>query len=387
MTSIKALNQYENQLTFEMLESKEFDPNSQAKVQGVTLDLNETADDVVMLNGDNISINAKEGNNTIYVSGDKNVVNAGDGNNQVALWGTNSTAITGKGNDFMYIDGENLTATSISGDNIFRAYGNNNMVISGDGDNEVGLLGDGNKVILNNGNNYIAYYGNNNQINTRKGNSTAMTLDFALLSSDRFADMEDRWIETLDYTHSSEKIPVNTTYDYSCCTNGYYTALSEEDLAYAETIDMGATRDNGSPIYVIGADASGVARIYEYSYTYGGVDYYYPRGEEGIQTSKVAIPLANISTQEASYSKYDYYNMKYYTNYKVEGVSGNQIYFGDGDNTLKHTVADNTNKVDLADATTGHTLEQQTEYTFADTSKQSFTKYERVTKTFYVVVS
>ena len=378
MTNIRALNQYENQLAFEMLDSVEYNPQSQATVKNVKLDLNETADDTVMLVGENIDVNAKEGNNTVYVSGKNNVVHAGDGTNIVALWGESSTAITGDGNDFMYLEGTDLSATSGKGNNVFRVYGDKNFAVSGSGNSQVGVLGDGNKVVLAKGNHKIGFYGDNNQIVTGKGNSSVMTLDFAIMKGD-FEDMEDRWVEKLDHYNTSEKTVTKEIYDYAY-THQYYAALTT-DLDFANETDLTELTSSGQPKYVIAGDKEGYAVVYQYSYTYGGHHYYYPRGKEGDQSAKVAIDTATL--QDNTVGKYEFYTMKYFKNYTVDGVSGNLIALGDGDNTLKYTVRDNTNDVGLGKATYGHKLEQQTEYILASTSTRDNWEYKTIKKPFY----
>lgn len=382
MTSIQALNRYENQLTFELLEQLGYDPESEVKCNNVTIDLNDSADDVVMFNGDNVHVNAKEGNNVVYMSGKNNYVKAGDGSNQIAIWGKDSVAITGKGNDFMFADGENITLTSNGGNNIFRAYGNNHRIFAGYGNDEIGVLGNNNTVVGGQGNNTIAFYGNNNNISTQKGDSKIMTLDYGLLAGG-FEDMEERWIETLAVENNSERETICKYYDYSCCGNPIYASLSKEDLQFAEQVDMSELINDKYPRYVIAADSTGMPRLYAYSYTYGRDNFYYPIGHEGEQPYKAAINVTEAQT--ASYMEYEDYRVKYYDNYKVNGVTGNKIYFGDGDNTLKYTVADGSNDVDMANAKTGHILEQQTSYTFADVEKTSRTDYRVKTTTFFTI--
>ena len=385
MTNISAIHQYQNQAAFELLNQVGFNPNSLERVEGVKLDLTDTDDDVVMLNGDNIEVNAKEGNNTVMLYGDNNKITAGNGNNSIALGGTNSSAQTGLGDDSIYIEGTNIDVTSAGGDNEVRIYGENNSLTSGDGKNQIGMIGNSNAISLGDGMQKIAFWGNNNNITMGDGNSSVMTIDYALKTNAKlWGDLESPWIEELDHFNTSEKVNSNVVYDYSHCTNPIYAALSDEDKAFAETVDMMELKD-GKAKYVVAANPDGIPTIYVYSYTYECVAYYYPQGHEGEQEFKTIIH--NVAETETAYEKYDDYEMNYFKNFIVDGVTGNNIQFGNGDNTLKWTLQDGNFNIEMGTANTGHTLEQQQSYTFAEDSNHPFLKYEVVSKKFYTVVA
>lgn len=380
MTKVTSINQFQNQLAFRMLENAEFDTKKAAKVSDVTLNL-DGGDDVVMLRGDNLDINVNEGNNTVYTSGNNNNIKTGNGDNDIVVYGNKTTVSTGTGDDTIYVEGDENTITSSGGNNTVSIIGDTNALTSSDGDNKVAVLGNYNNVELGNGNQYIAYWGNNNNINVGDGNSKAMTMDFALRDG-KFRELEDIWVKSLDYYNSSEKVNSNVVYDYSSCNNAIYAALSDEDKEFAETVDLTEMKD-GKAKYVVGANAEGYATLYVYSYTYNGVSYYYPRGAEGDQSQKAVI--MDVTQTEVSYYAADDYDMIYSKNYVADGVSGNNIKFGNGDNTIKHTVADGSNTVDMGTAETGHTVEQQLAYSFAEQSDHHFTNYFIETKKFWTV--
>lgn len=385
MTNISAIHQYQNQAAFEMLNQLGFDPNSIEKVEGVKLELTDTDDDVVMLNGDNIEINAKDGNNIVAVNGKNNKITAGNGKNTVFVSGSDSTAQTGTGDDTIYIDGQNLSVTTAGGDNTMRVYGENNTVTAGDGKNTIGMIGASNTLTLGNGMQKIAFWGDNNTITMGDGNSSVMTIDYALkTNAKKWADLEDAWVEKLDYFNTSEKVNSNIIYDYTNCTNPIYAYLSDEDKAFAETIDLSEMKGN-YPKYVVAADPDGNPALYVYSYVYEGNAYYYPQGHAGEQEYKTIIN--NVVETEVAYEQYDIYQMDYYKNYEVNGVSGNTINFGNGDNTLKWTLKDRDFQLDFGTASTGHTLESQQSYTFADKTSHPFVRYDIVNRTFYTVAA
>jgi len=386
MTNISAIHQYQNQSAFELLGQVGFNPDSVEKVEGVKLDLTDTDDDVVMLNGDNNEVNAKEGNNTVVLSGKNNKITAGNGKNNVALYGENSTAATGSGDDNFYVDGKNLSVTTAGGDNIFRIYGENNTITAGDGKNTAGMIGNANTLSFGNGLNTVAFWGDDNNITFGDGNATVMTIDHALkTNAKKWADLEDEWVKKLDHYNTSEKVNSKVVYDYSRCTNPVYAALSEEDRAFAEKVDLMEKKD-GKAKYVVAANPDGMPVLYVYSYTYEGVAYYYPQGHEGEQEFKTII--ANVGESEVAYEKYDAYQMNYFKNYEVDGVSGNSIKFGNGDNTLKWTVQDvPDDTIDMGTAKTGHTLTQQTYYTFAEESSHPFLRHDIINRKFYTVVA
>lgn len=391
MTNISAIHQYQNQAAFEMLRQIGFSAQSYERADGVKLDLTDTDDDVVMLQGDNIEITANGGNNTVLLSGDNNNLTAGDGKNTIALCGSNSKAVTGTGDDNFYLEGNNLSVETSGGDNNFRIYGDNNNVTAGDGKNTIGMIGNYNTLALGAKKQNIAFWGNYNNISMGDGGSSVMTIDHALkTNAKKWADLEDRWIQKLDTFNTSEKINSQIAYDYDTCTNAVYAALSDEDKAFMDTIDLMETikfKKHEVPKYVIGANPDGEPTLYVYSYTYRKRNYYYPRGHEGEQEFKTTI-ISNVVETEAAYGKYEAYDMEYSKNYEIEGVSGNNVKFGDGDNTLKWTISsvgDDSKELNMGNAKTGHTLEQQQTYTFADKSAQSFTKYEVVNKKFYMV--
>lgn len=340
-----------------------------------------------MLNGDNITVNAKEGNNVLSVNGKNNKITAGNGKNTVSLSGSDSSVKTGSGDETIYVDGKNIRVTTAGGDNVMRIYGENNIVTAGDGKNTIGMIGDSNTLNLGNGMQKIAFWGNNNNISMGDGNSQVMTIDQALkTNAKKWADLEDAWVQRLDSFNTSEKANSNVIYDYTNCTNPIYASLSDEDKAFAETIDMTEMKD-GHPKYVIAGDSDGNPVFYVYSYSYGGRSFYYQQGHAGDQKFKTIIAQKNVVKAEAAYEKYDSYQMNYYKNYVVDGVTGNNIKFGDGDNTLKWTLQDGDFQLDFGTAKTGHTLVSQQSYTFADETSHPFVRYDVVNREFYTIAA
>ncbi len=388
MTNVSAVNQYQyqHQAVFEMLNLTGYSANSTDKVKNVNIEMSDTDDDVVMLNGDNINVNAKDGNNTVVLNGDNNSLTAGNGNNNIAIMGSNSTAKTGTGDDNILIEGSNINITTSGGDNNWRIYGDNNTVTAGDGKNTIGMIGDTNTLKLGNGLQKIAFWGNYNNISMGAGNSQVMTIDWALKTNPtKWEDLETPWLEELSHYNTSEKVNSNLSYDYTNCTSAIYASLSAEDKEFAETIDLSEKTEKGYAKYVIAGNADGEATLYVFSFRYRGKNYYYPRGHEGEQGYKVRIKDKTIVEEEASYLKYDNYQMNYNKNYEINGITGNNVTFGDGNNTLKWTLQDGENQATFGTAKTGHTLISQQGYTFADVSSHDFQRCDILNRKFYTV--
>ena len=380
MTTIGAIYKYQNQAAFEMLEAAQFDPNSIETANGVKIELTDSDDDVVMLAGDDNSVNAKGGNNTVLLSGNNNNVAAANGNNIVATWGNTSAVVVGDGDNFIQVEGDNNTVKTGNGDNAGRMYGDKNIFTAGIGANQIGFMGDNNIVTSQGKNSVVGFWGDNNKIKVG-GGSYIGTLDHAVLLYEDFADIEERWVNTLDYNFSSEKVNSKVTYDYSNCTNPLYLGLSAEDKELAETLDLTEQKD-GKPKYLIVPNCDGSSELYIYAYSYNGHSYYYPTDKYGDQKYKKCF---DTSKKEAvSYDKYDQYQMIYSKNFEVDGVTGNSYEYGDGSNSLEITrqggVQSNPNMGK------GHKhIVQDTMYTVGQLTGDNFCRYDFIEREFYTI--
>ena len=380
MERIYSINKIQNNLVFEMHEKLDYDATQAARVTELVVDCG-SADDEIELTGHFNDINTGGGNDAIKIKGNNNSINTGSGNDNVKLDGLYNKVKLNNGNNTVEARGKFNEVTATTGNNNIALIGKGNKFKSADGNNSVLALGDGNNIKMGNGSHNVAYYGDWNYIKIGNGYSKVMTMDHAL-TRNLFTEYEDEWISGLERFGTGEEQDVNITYNYNTSTNPIYYELSEADKKYAENIDLTETINAGIPKYVIGADKNGIVTLYKYSFTYKGQNFYYPPGKEGIQSEKVVIN--GWQEQETKFEGLKTYNWEHSKNYVVEGGRFNQITTGDGNMIIENTVANGTNKVTLGTAITGHTIKQETDYTFAQKDYTYNERYFIKTKKFYV---
>ena len=380
MTTIGEIYRYQNQAAFAMLDAKPFDPNSIEKANGVVIELTDTDDDVVMMAGDDNVVNAKNGNNTVFLSGNNSQITAADGNNMLISIGDNGSIKVGDGNNFIQAEGDNNTVTTGNGDNIGRIYGDKNTFTAGTGANQIGFMGDYNNIISAGKNSLVGFWGDYNNIKVGS-NSYIGTLDHAVLAYDSFADIEERWVQSLGYNFTSAKVNSKLFYDYTTCTNLLYCGLSPEHQEIAETVDL-TEKKNGKPKYVIVGNCDGTSTLYTYSYTYEGHSYYYPVGKEGQQKYKKCINSTKL--EDVAYDRYDDYTMVYSKNFEVDGVTGNSYEYADGNNSFEVTRQGGVQEAPNMGKGTHH-IKQDTYYEVGQLTADNFTRYDRLERKFYTI--
>lgn len=387
MTSNISAVRYQTLMAVQDLATVGFNPNSIESSDAIQIELTDTDDDVVMLIGDDINIDAKDGNNTICIQGDNTNISAGDGDNSIGVVGHVSNIATGAGDNDFYVRGDNTTITTKDGDNKFRVYGDNASIDAGYGTNQFGVIGDNMKLHSTSDSSTVAFWGDNFDITVGKG-TAVRTVDYALKESRKYDDMEYDFITRLDYFNTSEKVNSIITYDYSTCENPLIAGLSPEDQEWVRTHDL-TVMQGDFPKYFITEGDDGLPVIYQYAYTYKNKTYYYPKDHYGDQDYKTQFKKDELVKTSASYDKYDDYAMLYSKNYIADGCDMNkQVTFIENENikntTLKYTLSSNTEKnIDYSGLVGDKRFEQQTAWTFAEQSAQLFRDYERINQEFY----
>ncbi len=387
MTNSISAIRYQTLVELQNLAAVGFNTNSIESSDGLQVELTDTDDDVVMLIGDDINIDAKGGNNTICIKGDNTTITAEDGNNSIGVVGDVSNITTGNGDNDFYVRGDNTTITTEDGDNKFRVYGDNASVTAGYGTNQFGIIGDNMKLYSTSDSSTVAFWGDNFDITVGKG-TAVRTVDFALKESRKYDDMEYDFITRLDHYNSSEKVNSTTYYDYSCCENPLIAGLSPEDQEWVRTHDL-TLKQGGFPKYFITEGNDGLPVIYQYAYTYKNKTYYYPKDHYGNQKYKTQFKLNELVKTSASYDKFEDYAMVYSKNYIVDGCEMNKaVNFIENENikntTLKYTLSDSTVKnKDYSYLQGDKRFEQETEWTFATQSAQAFRDHDVINQEFY----
>ena len=342
-----------------------------------------------MLIGDDINIDAKGGNNTVCIQGDNANITAEDGKNSLGIKGDNGKIIAGEGDNNFYINGDNSSITAKDGDNKFRVFGDDAKINVGYGTNQIGIYGNNLNLYTTSDSSYVAFWGNRPDITVGKG-TTVRTLDWAILESNKFDDMEEVFVNNLTYHHSSEKVALKTTYDYSTCDNPLIAGLSEEDKEFIRTHDMTA-KQNGYPKYFIATDEAGVPTIYSYAHDYEGV-YYYPKEHHGKQEYKMRIDPSTLIEAEANYDSYEDYAMVYSKNYEVDGCYMDKMVTYLENPKIKNvttslTVAEGSagKLKDGDEDATDYRGNLETAYTFAELSGAAFTGCNRINTKFFTV--
>lgn len=376
---------YQNMLAFQTLATVGFNPDSIEHSNALKIELTDVDDDVVMLIGNDIDINAKEGSNTICIKGNNTNISAGNGPNSIGINGNVSKINVGEGQNNIYVRGDDTTITAQDGNNKFRIYGDNASVKAGIGRNEFGIIGDNMKLYSESDLSQVAFWGNNFDITVGKGTGVR-TVDFALKDLRNFDDMETDFISRRAHFNSSQKVNSVVQYDYSTCDNPLIAGLSPEDQEFVRNHDMMEKKDN-CPRYIITENKNGQPKIYVYGYTHKGLNAYYPIGHEGDPAYRRFITKPCETT--ASYDKYDDYTMIYNKNYIVDGCYMTKaVEFIENEamknTTLKYTLSgsDVENK-NYSYLNGDKRFEQETAYTFAEQSGQKFFTKERETKKFY----
>ena len=378
---------YQNMLAFQTLEAVGFNPNSIERSDALKVELTDVDDDVVMLIGDDIDINAKEGNNTICVKGNNTKILAGDGNNSIGINGDVSKIDAGEGENDIYVRGNDTTVTVQDGNNNFRIYGDNASVTAGVGRNQFGIIGDNMKLYSESNLSSVAFWGDNFDITVGKG-TAVRTVDFALKETRDYDDMESDFLARLTYFNTSQKINSRVTYDYSNCENPLIALLSPEDQEFVQNTDM-MQKKNDCAKYIITENEEGIPTIYVYGYSYNGKNMYYPRGHEGEPEFRKHFDQNEVCDTIASYDKYDDYAMIYNKNYVADGCYMTKaVNFIESENikntTLKYTLSGSeVENIDYSYLDGDKRFEQQTAYTFAQQSGQKFFTREREEKEFY----
>lgn len=387
MTDSISSIKYQTLTAFSMLEQAGYNPNSYESSDGLEVALTDTDDDVVMLIGDDINIDAKEGNNTVCIQGDNANISAGNGVNYVGVVGNNGKVALGEGDNDIYYRGDDSNISVGNGDNNFRIFGDKATINAGNGTNTIGIIGDDLDLRTTSNSSYVAFWGDSPDITVGKG-TTVRTLDWAIANSNKFDDMEDAFIANLTHFNSSEKVPLQTNYDYSLCDDPLIAGLSDADKEFINTHDMSVKQDN-CPKYFIAADENGVPTIYSYAYTYKGITYYYPKEHHGEQEYKKAINTKQLVEAEANYDKYEDYVMVYNKNYEVNGCyMDKMVTYIDNPNiknvTTDLTVAEGSSgKITDDNDGTDYRGKIKTAYTFAEQTGAAFTNHEKVNLKFY----
>ena len=126
--------------------------------------------DYITSTGDNVTIDAGGGADTVSAEGVSNLIR-GDGDNFFAVNGDSSTVITGAGNDSIVNPvGENISIDAGGGDNVIVNVGDGATIISGDGDDQIDNRGSNVKISATGGDNAIINSGNGVTISSGSGN-------------------------------------------------------------------------------------------------------------------------------------------------------------------------------------------------------------------------
>ncbi len=386
MTDAISSIKYQTLGAFTMLEQVGYNPDSLESSDGLEVALTDNDDDVVMLIGDDINIDAKGGNNTVCIQGDNANITAGDGVNAVGIVGDNGTITLGEGDNDLYYRGDNSNISVKDGDNNFRIYGDKASINAGYGTNKIGVIGDDFNLETTSDSSYVAFWGDKPRITVGKG-TTVRTLDQAILNSNKFDDMEDAFVAGLSHFNSSQKVNSQITYDYSLCDDPLIAGLSDEDKEFINSHDMSVKQD-GCPKYFIATNEDGVPTIYSYAYTYKGLTYYYPKDHHGEQDYKQVINTKKLVEAEANYDMYDDYVMVYSKNYEVDGCYMDEMVNYIENDKIKNVTTELTVAEGSAGKITGtddtdYTGKIKTAYTFAEMSGAAFTNYERVNLKYY----
>ena len=378
---------YQNMMAFQTLATVGFNPDSIERSDALKVELTDTDDDIVMLIGDDIDINAKDGNNTVCIKGNNTNISAGNGNNSIGVNGDVSKITTGDGNNNFYVRGDDTNVTTLDGNNTFRIYGDNASVTAGVGRNQFGIIGDNMKLYSESDLSSVAFWGDNFDITVGKG-TAVRTVDFALKETRDFDDMEVDFIARLEHFNTSQKVNSIVQYDYSTCDNPLIAMLSPEDQEFVRNHDM-LEKKNNCAKYIITENEDGAPTIYVYGYSYGGKNMYYPKGHEGDPKFRRHFDQNEVCDTIGSYDKYDDYAMIYNKNYIVDGCYMTKgVNFIEDENikntTLKYTLSGSAvENINYSYLDGDKRFEQETAYTFAQQSGQKFLTCERETNKFY----
>ena len=128
--------------------------------------------DYITSSGDNVTIDAGNGADSVATEGTSNLIR-GEGNNFVAISGDSTTVITGAGNDsIVNVIGADVSIDAGEGDNAIVNVGTGATIISGSGDDAMDNRSNNVQISTTGGNNAIANSGSNVTISTGSGVDT-----------------------------------------------------------------------------------------------------------------------------------------------------------------------------------------------------------------------